>query len=226
MAVVAAFGIPPPYREPLTRLAGLPEEDAEKLVQAIGALTRFSPVSMIEEATARVLGENATPAERRLVLPLLALRGQLRQMTTDTIAKNLSESTDLDLDDAARENLRSRAAAILDTDVFATTGVATDLQTQHERNYQAARIVTDVRPVFQDDLAEAPDGAVIVETLQIQTWSRDGDSHLIFVSMDEADLRQLQSIVKRALEKTDTLKAFLAEKGLSYFELEKEAVEG
>jgi hypothetical protein len=124
----------------------------------------------------------------------------------------LSESTDLNLDDAEREALRTRAQAILDTDVFATTGVATDLQTQHERNYQSARIVTDVRPVFQDALDKAPDGAVIVETLQIQTWSRNGDSQLMFVSMDEVDLRQLQSIIQRALDKTETLKAFLAER--------------
>jgi hypothetical protein len=223
---VAAFGIPPPYRESLTKLAGLPGADAEKLVGAVGALAAFSPVSMIEEATASVLGEAATPAERRLALPLLALRGQLRQMTTNDIAKQLSESTDLDLDEASRSNLRMRSAAILETPVFGTTGVATDLQTLNERNYQAARIVTDLRPVFQDDLAKAPDGAVIVETLQIQTWSRVGGMELMFVSMDETDLRQLQSIIKRALDKTETLKAFIAEKGLSYFELEKETVDG
>lgn len=223
---MAAFGIPPPYREPLTRLAALSEGDAQALIQAIATLGRYSPPSTIEDATASVLGEAATPAERRLALPLLALRGQLRQMSTDAIAEKLSESNDLDLDEAARESLHSRAAAILETNVFGTTGVATDLQTQHERNYQSARIVTDLRPVFQDDLAQSPDGAVIVETLQIQTWSRDGDSQLIFVSMDEKDLRQLQAIVQRALDKTETLKAFLVEKGLSYFELEKEAVEG
>jgi hypothetical protein len=223
---MAAFGIPPLYREPLTRLAGLPGKDAETLVRAIGALARYSPPSKIEEATASVLGEGATPSEKRLALPLLALRGQLRQMTPAAIAEHLSESNDLDLDESERENLRSRAAAILETDVFATTGVATDIQTQNERNYQSARIVTDVRPVFQDDLAKAPDGAVIVETLQIQTWSRNGGSDLIFVSMDEEDLRQLQSIVQRALDKTATLKTFLVEKDLAYFELEKEAVEG
>lgn len=222
---MAAFGIPPPYREPLTKLAGLPDQDAEKLIVAVGALTAFSPVSMIEEAAVSVLGEGATPAERRLALPLLALRGQLRQMTTKDIAKQLSESTDLDLDETLRSNLRVRAAAILETPVFSTTGVATDLQTLNERNYQSARIVTDLRPVFQDDVAKAPDGAVIVETLQIQTWSRDGGTQLMFVSMDEADLRQLQSIIARALEKTETLKAFVAEKGLSYFELEKEAAD-
>jgi hypothetical protein len=223
---VAGFGIPLPYRESLLRLAQLPAEQGDALVVALRALEPYSPVSGIEDTTAAVLGADASASEKRLALSLLGLRGQLRQMSPAAIATNLSESADLDLDETARSNLRSRSEAILETDVFRTTGVATDLQTQHERNYQSARIVTDIRPVFQDDLAESPDGAVIVEMLHLQTWSRDGGTQVLVVAMDEADLRQLQAIVGRALKKTDTLKRFIAEKDLSYFELEKEAVDG
>lgn len=221
-----ALGVPPPYREPLTKLAGLSDDDARELVSAIAALDPFAAVSRIEEATATVLDDGATAGEKQLALPLLALRGQLRKMTPGEIAARLSESADLDLDDAARSKLRARAEEILGTPVFGSTGVATDLQTLNERNYQSARIVTDLRPVFDDNLTLPPGGAVIIETLQIQTWSRDGGSQLLFVSMDEFDLRALQSIVQRALDKTDTLKTFIAEKGLSYFELEKEGAEG
>ena len=67
---------------------------------------------------------------------------------------------------------------------------------------------------------------MLVETLQIQTWTRDGGSELIFVSMDETDLKQLKLTIDRALHKTETLKTFINEKGLSYFELEKEVVDG
>lgn len=223
---MTAFGVPPPYREPLTTLAGLSEDDATRLLDEIAALPPFSPVSQIRDATTVVLGENATPGERRLALPLLALRGQLRQMSPEAIAERLSQSTDLELDESGRAALRERAAAILATAVLTTTAVATDLQTQNARNYQSARIVTDLRPVFQDDVDAQPVGGVIVETLQLQTWTRAGDLELIFVAMDETDLRQLRSIVDRALSKTETLKAFMVEKGLSYFELEKEDVEG
>lgn len=220
------FGIPPAYRESLVKLANLEEDDAARLAAAITELAAFAPLSSIEEATASVLGEEASPTERRLTIPLLALRGQLRQTSVSDIARQLSESPDLGLEGDARERLRSRAAAILEAPVIGTTGTATDLQTLNIRNYQGARIVTDLRPVFRDDVAETPDGAVIVETLHLQTWTRDGDTELLSVSMDEADLRQLRSAVERALEKTDTLKRFLAEKELSYFELEKESVEG
>jgi hypothetical protein len=222
---VPPFGIPPAYRDSFTKLAKLPQEDAGKLVDAICELAAFQPVSSIEQATASVLGSNATPAEKRLALPLLALRGQLRQRTTAEIAEQLSESLDLELDDDDRVHLKERAGAILASAVFSSTGVATDLQTQNARNFQSARIITDLRPVFQDVVAKDPDGAVIVETLQMQTWTRDGGTDLVFVSMDESDLRQLRSIIDRALEKTDTLKRFIAEKDLAYFELEGEAAD-
>jgi hypothetical protein len=97
------------------------------------------------------------------------------------------------------------------------------LQTQNPRNFQSARIVTDIRPVFSDKVSAPPLGAVIVETLQIQTWTRDGSSELIFVSMDETDLLQLRETVDRALVKTRTLSTLLSDQNLPYFELEKEA---
>jgi hypothetical protein len=222
---VPGFSIPSPYREPLTKLARLPDAEAERLTGEIGALRQFSPVSLIEKATATALGESATPAERQFTLPLLALRGQLRHMSPDKIGDQLSQSRDLDLEDHERAQLHARAAALLATSVFSSSGVATDLQTQNPRNYQSARIVTDLRPVFEDNVTIEPKGAVIVETLQIQTWTREGVSEQIFVSMDEHDLRQLKRTVERALEKTETLRRFLAEKSLAYFELEKEEVE-
>jgi hypothetical protein len=222
---VTPLWIPQPYREPLVTLAQLPEAEAAQLVEAIGALEPYAPISKIQEATESVVGEGASVGEGQLLLPLLALRGQLRQVAPEEIAERLSQSSDLALDATSRADLRSRAKAILSAPVYTTTAVATDLQTQNARNFQSARIVTDLRPIFQDGVKAPPTGAVIVETLQIQTWIRDGSSELIFVSMDEADLKQLQSTISRALDKTKTLKAFVGDKGLSYFELEKEAVD-
>jgi hypothetical protein len=222
---VAALWIPELYREPLTTLAKMDDDDAGRLVAAIAALDAYSPMSTIQDATGGVLGEQASAIEKQMCVPLLALRGQMRLTQPDEIARRLSESVELELDDAERAALRSRAAAILATPVYETTAVATDLQTQNGRNFQSARIVTDIRPVFRKDLDAEPSGAVIVETLQIQTWTRDGDSELLFVSMDEADLKQLEKAVDRALHKTKTLRKFIAQTGLTYFELEKEAVE-
>lgn len=220
---MAQIWIPFPYREALVALARLPEETTDRLIDALAELEAFSPVFRIEEATASVLSDDAGLAERQVGLPLLALRGQYRQTPLEEISSRVSESTELELDSDERADLRSRVARILATPVYGTTAIATDLQTQNARNYQSSRIVTDLRPVFQDDLDAQPSGAVIVETLQLHIWTRDGESEAIFVSMDEADLKQLKSTVERALRKTETLKAFLDTRELAYFELEKES---
>jgi hypothetical protein len=219
---MAAFGVPPAYREPLMVLAGLTDQDADELIAKIGELPAFSPVSAIQAATVAVLGEDAGPATTQLAFPLLALRGQLRNMQAKEVAERLSESSDLELEPPSRAQLRRRAEAILETEVLSTTAVAADLQTQNPRNFQSAKIVTDIRPVFDDEVKARPRGTVIVETLQIQTWTREGNVELIFVSMDEQDLTQLRGIIDRALFKTKTLRTLLDEQDLPYFELEKE----
>ena len=119
--------------------------------------------------------------------------------------------------------LADRASALLETAAIGTTAIAVDLQTQHARNYQQARILTDIRPVFPDAIDEAPTGAVIVEVLQIQTWTRDGESETLVVALDEKDLTQLEQVVDRALKKTATLRRFLEKAELTYFQLEEEA---
>jgi hypothetical protein len=217
---MADFGVPFQYRDALTELAQLPEDRFDRLVDALASLPAFAPVADIRAAAAQALDVAPDPADE-LVLPLLALRGQIRNKPAERIAETLSSSTDLDLPADARERLAKRVEAVLKTEVFSTTGIGIELLTQFPRNYQVARIFTDIRPLFHDDVEDRPTGAVIVETLQIQTWNRDGGQETLFVAMDEADLVELQGVVKRALKKTATVRAFLEDQGIGYFELDK-----
>ncbi|HMJ03891.1 MAG TPA: hypothetical protein VK506_13190 [Conexibacter sp.] len=217
---MASIGVPLAYRESLTALADLPESDAQRLVDAIAALPKFSSVSEIQAAARQALEDEAGGRADLLIPPLLSLRGQIRNKPGDQLSEVLSLSTDLDLPDDARARLRVRAGAILASPALATTAIAIDLQTQHHRNFQGARIFTDLRPVFQEDVDESPSGAVIVETLQIQTWDRDGDRETLFCALDETDLLELRDVVERALKKVATLKRMLDDQGLPYFELD------
>lgn len=214
---MADLGIPPAYRAPLVVLARLGDEDASGLVTRIRDLAAYAPVPDIQVAMTEAVGDEGAG----LAAALLSIRGLFRTMPAAELATMLSAVRDLDLDPDERENLGERVRALLVTDVLSTTAVAVDLQTQNERNYQSARILTDLRPVFADDLDEAPTGGVIVETLQLQTWSRDGTVETIFVAMDEKDLTQLRVAVDRALKKTATLRRFMDDHDLTAFQLEE-----
>lgn len=215
---MTSLGIPPPYRAPLTALAQVEDVTASDLVSRIEKLPSYAAVTEIESAVGEVFGNGAGAG---VATSLLSLRGLFRTMSADEIGLSLGQSRELELDPEARARLRERASALLATPAFSTTAVAVDLQTQHQRNYQEARIFTDLRPVFPDDVGASPTGAVVVEMLQLQTWSRDGETETFFIALDEQDLGQLRDAVDRALAKTVSLRRFLDEKGLAYFQLEE-----
>lgn len=215
---VARISIPPAYRGPLAVLARLPAQDASSLIETVRSLPAYAAVTDIQRRFGDVTGTEGSD----VAAALLSLRGLLRTTSADELGDWLASSPDLDLDENARAALRERVTALVDAAAVSTTAVAVDLQTQHQRNYQSARIFTDLRPVFADELAEGPTGAVIVEMLQLQTWNRDGESETMFVALDEKDLTGLQEAVERALQKTEALKRFLKDKDVAYFELEEE----
>jgi hypothetical protein len=222
---VASLGVPHSYRASLLALAGADENVVAALVSQLDALPAYAPVTDVRRVITTSLAPDQSEgdaASEGLAAALLSLRGLFRTLSAEEIGESLASSTDLDLDAESRRRLAQRVAAFLKSPALSTTAVAVDLQTQHERNYQSARIFTDVRPVFDEDVDQGPTGAVIVEMLQLQTWNRDGRAETIFVALDEKDLMQLQDVVDRARKKTATLRKFLDEKELAYFRLEED----
>jgi len=216
---MARISLPRPFRSSLTALASLDEGTADQLIRDIGQLAPFSAVTEIEQAFRLHMGEEGDAGA--VSAALLSLRAQRREMSAHDIADELTRAPGLDLDETGQAALKARVEALLDTAAMSTTSVAVDLQTRHARNFQSARIITDLRPVFEDDPDDGPAGAVIVETLELQTWTRTGDREQIYVALDESDLKQLQGVVGRALKKTEALRRFIDGAGLRYFELEK-----
>jgi hypothetical protein len=98
-------------------------------------------------------------------------------------------------------------------------GKAEDVLTDHEHVFVAVRILTDIRPVFPDDVADPPEAAVIVNMLRIDHWT-DREHRSIYIALDEEDLARLQEATQRAVTKTETLKKFLSSAGLAYVEQE------
>jgi hypothetical protein len=212
--------VPPGFRQPMADIAGLEDDVASSLVEVLRALPPYAPVTEIQRVVQQTVGDSTDSSPDAIAAALLSLRGQFRQLSGEDLAELVSESEELNVGDA-RPLLKDRLGDLLSTDVLNTTGVAVDLQTQHQRNFQSARIFTDIRPVFQHDLQDGPSGAVIVETLQLLTWNRTAGGEELYIAMDEDDLLELQRVVERAVAKTDALRAFLNEKGLPYFELER-----
>jgi hypothetical protein len=84
----------------------------------------------------------------------------------------------------------------------------------------SARILSDLRPVFQEP-PTAASASVIIHNLQIGFHdSGTGDHKEFYVALDAGDLDILKKIIVRAEQKTASLKAILAKANVPYLEPE------
>ncbi len=219
------LSVPPVFRGALAALARIDERDAESLIRELSECPPFKAVAELQALAGEAVPDGYREDAESLVPALLTLStlSRTNPLTAGTtaIADAASLSADLEVDDDARQALRARLERLLNATAIYTTAAAVDLLTQHPRNYGVSRVVTDMRPVFAQDVEERPSGAVLVHTLQLQTWNRDGRTETLYVAMDEADLRELQRTVGRALDKTNTLVQLLVDQRISYFQLDE-----
>ena len=76
---------------------------------------------------------------------------------------------------------------------------ALDLSYDFTTIYTASRILTDVRPVF-DDERNTIVGAIVTQTLRIEYASDDGDKS-VAIALDSRDIEQLKKACEEALRK-------------------------
>ncbi len=87
--------------------------------------------------------------------------------------------------------------------------------TQHERIFDGARIMTDVRPIFHFDVAEKPESAVIIHMLRITQRDQYRKFQDQYFALDSNDIRNLKAVIERALKKEETLKGLMQKSGVT-----------
>ncbi len=80
-----------------------------------------------------------------------------------------------------------------------TTAKALDLSYDYANLLQASRIVTDIRPVFDNDVTKI-EGAVVSFTLRLSYDNTEGN-HGLSIAMNQADIKILRDQCDRALKK-------------------------
>ena len=110
-----------------------------------------------------------------------------------------------------------RLASLLVLDSLNTTALkAKELQLESERTFCEARIITDIRPVFGDNIDEAPT-IMIVHTLKIGFHVPEHKD--MYVALDAADIIGLKKTLGRAEEKANKLKTILDAAGIRSIDL-------
>jgi hypothetical protein len=220
---VAVLKIPEPYRPGVSVLANLPESSYKAILEALSR----SPSSFTRnrELVAWIASEvKDTPALdlAKLVDTLTSLY-RLRLRRPGTSIQTLAD----DVTVAARDipNFKvpegvaftERLAALLALNSLNTIALkAKELQLESERTFCEARIITDVRPVFGENVDDSP-SMIIVHTLKLG-FHESGHKD-IYVALDAADIASLKKTLERAEDKARKLKALLDATGIRSIDL-------
>ena len=92
---------------------------------------------------------------------------------------------------------------------LAISAKASELRSEHQRVLCTGncRVLTDLRPVFLEDVKQGPKAVFIQHILKLDYHDDSGrDAKEFFVALDEGDLRRLKSLIDRAIAKGNSLR--------------------
>ncbi|MDR3402512.1 MAG: hypothetical protein P4L99_08440 [Chthoniobacter sp.] len=205
----------------VTDLNALREADLAVWAAVVEQVEALPPHPMLPEGLSEVL-KVAAPRDfvdtlLRQTLSLIGMTLQIKVTTDevfDALRTSLRGAPNL-WDDAAlaewakREPLFRR---VLGAAAVVGTAKALDLSYDHAQLLKRARILTDIRPIF-DREATTIQGAVISHTLRLRYDDLDGE-HSISLALDRSDVESLAEECKRALTKCEVALQFVKKTGL------------
>jgi len=216
------------YKIPEIYLSGfrsLLKLDKEKFDKIIGLIQRKIEIeslpSKIGEAISIEIGVDSKTAFE-ITDALFGLNGLFELEDSENkkdVAKNLCDSLkfefgdDKDLINKVDWDRVAEYFIVLTTDTPLSFSYKTiDLNSEYERIYKASRVLTDIRPVFKNDVNEDVHYAIIVHKLKLEFTDAHNNPTTLYFSLDSQDLQQLKKNIDRAESKEKALKHTFNEK--------------
>lgn len=192
----------------------IPREDIEGL-----AILRDMPeaslhafISEIEQEPIKSDIPNVSPEDVRRAVTTLTTMYTIRggsdvdtDQFIDDICDALREQGALPID--AESRMRERLERLLNIDRLNITAKASILKTEHERLFCSARILTDARPVYGDDVSQPPVAMVITHELKLTFHEGPrGALQELYIGLNSKDIDQLHEQLQRADDKAKSLR--------------------
>jgi hypothetical protein len=155
--------------------------------------------------------------------PAILSLGTPLNVFIEDLVKSFSEqlSEKADFDPTLASNLSNALQKLLRIPSLSIGAKATDVLFQIERSYSGARVISDVRPVFDLETDEIS-AALVIHTLKLEYFSRDADnSREFFISLDATDIDNLINTLTRAKRKAKKLRELLQSSSITYVDSEQ-----
>jgi hypothetical protein len=190
-------------RDDLAALCAIGGERLRQVVERINAAPFTIRRSQIETIISESLGaEEAAP----IVRVLFGIAGTFRRdfSSASAVLEALTRSINALPNGDERlkpwPDCKEALGALLASRSLSLAAKALDISYDFERVYVAGRILTSVRPVF-DEQREEIMGSTIVQTLRVEFLAPNGDESSISVAVDLDDIHRLKEECTRAIEK-------------------------
>lgn len=169
-----------------------------------------TPFNKLFDAISDVLKDNAGAAESifRQMMPVISWLRQ-EQGTVDELMAGVRyalKSTD------SWDNQKWPVVESILTELFSVrtlylSASAVDLSFEHVNLFRGARVLTDIRPIFNEE-GTAIEGAVISHTLRLRFENTQG-RHELTLALEESDVKEIAVQCERALAKASLALAMM-----------------
>ncbi len=204
--------VPEEHNSGLLKIIGLSPEDSRLVAAALGkatSLSRTALAALIKDALPTLAIEDAREIVGTL-LSLYAARTGMDMALESFVTELLAAAEPIQAGGQSAETLQQTLTDLLGVRPLSMISKARGLHVDHENTFCSARILTDLRAVFDVDVKQEPVGFVMAHILKLG-YHHAGKHTTIHIAMDRVDVDKLISALQRAQEKASTLTRTMTE---------------
>lgn len=216
MSIIRDIDILERYKKPFEIICEFTENTFNQFVNALIEITKVNPVLSLEALSARIAEQLNNDVKREEILDIIITLTNLYSLLPYTpnktdLIENISQSLEDEKDNRSEiiKNkfaiFKDRLKKLLDINSLAVIIKAITILRESTNLFSNARVLTDVRPIFDVEVTNKPVLFAIMSTLKL-SYVVDGQLKEFFVSMDESDINFLIEVFEQTRKEIDGLK--------------------
>lgn len=196
-----------PNPDQLNQLLRCVKIDGEKLADLVVHLGNLSNPPLVPDRLLDELKKQLNEEEAELLLAqVLSLSMLIRVSESKSVdvMKALRDAIDSPEQQSEWDSIAVSMQGLIDSTPIRLVTKAMELSYDYANLLRKARIITDLRPLF-DDEGENVEGAVVTHTLRV-SYSSDDGNHEVSLALDLQDVKKLREQCDRAIKKAHSIR--------------------
>jgi hypothetical protein len=218
------FQFPPKHVEYIREFLTLPDERIDGFLLA---LDQASPHFNFYDLSAQIFSPENLPWKltQGIILVLVSLyrtadKGEktIERFLDEDVFPSLRTAKVFSAEDGGDDWKKLRRfflSGLSHEPTIGTAAKAGPVQTDHDRIFCEARVLTDLRPIYHFDISERPSAAVVIHMLKITHRDHYGKKYDSFFALDSNDLTTMKQVIERASKKEETLRDVMKDTGVT-----------